>query len=77
MTTFQIPILEAIISMAFIDFKYQANIFPGSDLTAVRVVLYLLAVFNGLLFLGIAVLLQKLYIIRIPSVLVHWAASNT
>jgi hypothetical protein len=32
---------------------------------------------NGILFLGISTLLQKLFIIRIPSQTIPWAASNS
>lgn len=71
MTCLQLPIMEVVLSIAFIDFGSQGGQVP------IRIGLYFLASINGLVFLAIIFMLQKLFIIRIPSIQVHWAASNT
>ncbi|TNV87500.1 hypothetical protein FGO68_gene6495 [Halteria grandinella] len=77
MTCLQIPFIEMIMSMAFIKFKEQAEVTSQGELESLRGTIYAFAIINGALFFGWAFLLQKLYIIRIPSIQVHWAASNT
>jgi hypothetical protein len=73
MTFLQVPILEIVLGVFFIDFSTKEN----EDATFHQSLLYFFATINGLLFLSYAFLLQKLYIIRIPSLTVHWASSNT
>jgi sterol desaturase/sphingolipid hydroxylase (fatty acid hydroxylase superfamily) len=73
MTVLQIPLIEIIVAPAFFRRENELT----TDQQLIQQLTWLFAIVNGILFLGISALLQKLFIIRIPSKTIPWAASNS
>ena len=75
MTYLQIPLLELTIGSLFIRISNSQN--SLQQVNVLKIILYVLSGINLAALLCFVFLLQKLFIIRIPSLTIHWAASNT